>query len=355
MPRKRRLTPPDWDALTGGSGEAKWQEDRQRKFGRIKVIAPTIAQLQDNLMAEGALYRCRRDVLRKHPSAAQWYVELACFAGKTLKNLQLRAKNEFGLSVLPETFVEKMNSRPDDVSDADLDAFSNWINSELAELLGGGLDENRLAGLHVAMIAGGRIIGQGQNEGGELAVAMLKEALIAYFGPEADWSFRHEGAGNWRNAKDDLQAALSAPHWLHGPTETRFEFVPGGNRPDVEASRKADRTDETLLVGEIKGRKDLSNTWESWIPQVASHMESWSKGYPGAYLGVFMTVLTEEMITGKTPNSTEERRGLKKLYDERLLDFVINLSLLATRDEGTCRRLKELFGLLLRKEPKPDR
>lgn len=103
-----------------------------------------------------------------------------------MKNLQQRAKAEFGLSVLPETFVENMRLRPDEVPDSDLDAFSNWINAEVGQLIGNGLDEDRLAGLHVAMIAGGRIIGQGQNEGGELAVAMLKEALLAYFGSETE-------------------------------------------------------------------------------------------------------------------------------------------------------------------------
>jgi len=71
MPKKRRLTAPDWGALAGGGGEDKWREDRLRKFGRIKVTAPIIAQLQDNLGVEGALYRCSRRVLRKHPSAAE--------------------------------------------------------------------------------------------------------------------------------------------------------------------------------------------------------------------------------------------------------------------------------------------
>src|SRR5262245_45225995 len=56
MAKKRKLTPPNWDALTGGGGEDKWQEDRLRKFGSIKAWAPAIAQLQDHLLAEGALY-----------------------------------------------------------------------------------------------------------------------------------------------------------------------------------------------------------------------------------------------------------------------------------------------------------
>lgn len=355
MPKKKELTPPDWAALTGGSGEDKWQDDRLRKFKRIKVTAPAIVQLQDRLAAEGALYRCSRRVLLKHPSAAEWYIGLACFAGKTLQNLQQRAKTDFNLSILPERFVEKMLACPDRVSESDLDAFSNWINTELEQLIDDGLEEDRLAGLHVAMVAGGRIIGQGQNEGGELAVAILKEALLESFGPKSDWGFLPNDGREWRNAGDDLQAALSAPTLLHKPTKTRFEFIPGGNRPDIKVIRGLDEDGPVLLVGEVKGRKDLSNLWESWLPQVAAHMDSWATSYPDAYSGVFMTVFTEEMITGETPNSKEKRRGLKKLHEQKVLDFAINLSLLLTKDEGTSRRFKELFSLVLSQQPKPGR
>jgi hypothetical protein len=354
MPKKRKLTPPDWRALTGGSGADKWQEDRLRKFGRIKLTAPVIAQWQDNLGAEGALYRCSRSVLRKHPSAGQWYVSLACFAGKTLTNLQERAKTEFKLSVLPETFLENMRIRPQSVPDSDLDAFSEWINSELAELIGDRLEGDRLAGLHVAMIAGGRIIGQGQNEGGELAVAILKEGLLEHCGPAAEWKYRLENTANWQDVGVDLHAALSAPLWLHEPSSTHFEFVPGGNRPDIKAVRQVKEAEVVLLAGEVKGRKDLSNVWESWIPQVAAHMESWSAGYPDAYCGVFMTVFTKEMISGKTPKGKEQRRGLKKLYQEGLLNFAINLSSLNTKDNAMCKQFKQLFRSVLGQKKKSN-
>ncbi len=345
---KKRLATPDWNTLSGGGSDDKWQDDRLRKFGWIKAFAPAIAQMQDNLAAEGALYRCTPRVLMKYPSSAEWYVALACFAGKTLKNLQQRAKDDFGLSILPERLIENMEHRPDAVSAADLAAFSEWINAELVELIGTGLDEERLAGLHVAMIAGGRIIGQGQNEGGELAVAMLKQGLVDHFGPETDWRFCLEDGKTWGDVETDLQTALTAPQWFHKPSETLFDFRAGGNRPDVKATRDTEDQPEVLLSGEVKGRKDLSNTWESWIPQVNSHMESWATSFPDAYRGAFMTVFTEEMISGKTPKSSEERRGLRKLYEDGMLDFAINLSLLTVEEENTVARFKELFGLVLR-------
>ena len=118
--------------------------------------------------------------------------------------------------MLPERFIENIESRPDSVSDDDLQAFSNWINDELKSILGDRLDEDRLAALHVAMIAGGRVIGQGQNEGGEIAVAMLKQALVDHFGPEDAWDYQSDEAKNWNNAGVDLAASLAL---LYGDIE----------------------------------------------------------------------------------------------------------------------------------------
>ena len=347
MPDGIVLSSPDWDALTGGNTEDKWQEDRLRKFGRIKVTAPAIASLSDSLSREGSLYRCSPTILRQHPSAAGWYVSLACFAGKTLKNLQRRAKDEFALSVLPERFIANIETRPKSVSDEDLAAFSNWINTELAEIVGEELEEDRLAALHVAMIAGGRIIGQGQNEGGDLAVAILKQALVDHCGPIENWTCQTDGSGDWRRIADDLKLALEAPLWRHQKSETLFDFRRGGNRPDIKVSR----ADVTLLVGEVKGRKDLSNTWESWMPTVAGHMASWRGSYPNAYRGAFMTVFTDEMVSGRSANNPEVRAGFKGLLEQGLLHFAINLSLVASNDESMTARFTEVFSIVLGEKP----
>jgi hypothetical protein len=349
MPEKRRLAEPDWDALKGGSSENEWQEDRLRKVGKIKLVAKELAQLEAVLARRGALYRCSRTILEKHPAAGEWYLRLAGFAWKTLRNVQQKIKTDYGLSVMPETLVKKLQRQPAQVQPTDLDAFSRWINDELAAVLGEGLEDRRLAGLHVAMIAGGTVLGQGQNVGGSLAVDILKAALLRHFGPPSDWRYFKER--KWADCEDDLESALAANLLLHEPSKTRLDFTPAGNRPDLKASRgEPDEEERVLLVGEVKGRKDLSNTWESWIPQVNSHLETWKTAFPNAYCGVFMTVFTEEMITGITPHSTEERRGLKKLFREEFLDYAINLSLLAVDDGGTLARFKELFGAVLETE-----
>lgn len=79
-----------------------------------------------------------------------------------------------------------------------------------------------------------------------------------------------------------------------------------------------------------------------------SHMEAWAASFPDAYRGVFMSVFTEEMTTGKPARSKKERRGLKRLYDDEMLDFAINLSMMTVEEERTLARFKELFGLVLR-------
>ncbi len=180
------------------------------------------------------------------------------------------------------------------------------------------------------MIEGGAVIGQGQNQGGSLAVDGLKSALLENYGQADNWRVAKD-PGNGSTRKLKRESILSFPLWFHEPTETKFDFGAGGNRPDVIVEQDG----QTLIVAEIKGRKDLSNTWESWIPQVNAHMESWKHRYPGAKRGVFMTVFTNEMVTGNSQTGKERRRALKMLYDERLLHFAINLTLLK---QGNNRR-----------------
>ena len=343
MPDEIELSSPNWGALTGGNTEDKWVADRLRKFGRIMTTAPAISSLSEKLALEGALYRCDPAILRQHPSAAEWYVSLACFAGKTLKHLQRRAKDEFNLSVLPERFISNIETRPESVADADLSAFSAWINSELEEIIGDGLDQEKLAALHVSMIAGGRIIGQGQNEGGDLAVAMLKQALIDHFGSRDGWEYQTDGSTEWFSVRNDLKVALGAPMWKHQNSATLFDFRRGGNRPDIKVSK----AETILLVGEVKGRKDLSNTWESWMPTVASHMFSWVRSYPDAYRGAFMTVFTDEMVNGNSANNPEQREGFKSLHQKGVLHYAINLSLVSSNDKSMTDQFRELFAIVL--------
>src|SRR5262249_44707010 len=144
----------------------------------------------------------------------------------------------------------------------------------------------RLPQLIVAMIAGARIVGQTQNEGGALAVVLLKRALIDEFGSEP-WLFSDRMPGDAGPAEEALQSA----RWVYRPTDAIVDFTGGPNRPDVLITLQGRPT----LVGEVKGRKDLSNVWESWMPQLVDHLRTWAGSYPTALRGAFMTLITEEM------------------------------------------------------------
>ncbi len=57
-----------------------------------------------------------------------------------------------------------------------------------------------------------------------------------------------------------------------------------------------------------------------------------------------MTVFTNEMVTGNSQTGKERRRALKMLYDERLLHFAINLTLLKQGEQSTMTQFRDLFS-----------
>lgn len=311
---------PKWEALVASGGDSAWEDDRQRKFLRIRVEAEELLQIADRLAAEGALHRCSADVLSRHPKAAYWYVSLACYAQKTLRSINNRAA-PYGLKVSPDVFLKKMGSSPNSVSRADLDAFSDWVNVEIQGLLPRPLSDVRLYALHVAMIVGGRIIGQGQNEGGGLAVAILKDALLRAFPSDPVWEFLDSSG---RLLGTDAASCITGSVWRFTRTSAELDFRGGGNRPDLRVSLKG----RVRLVAEIKGRKDLSNKWESWMPQLADHLLTWSSEFPDALRGVFMTEITKDMIDGVSRSGTR-RTGLRQLHRDQRLQFAFNLTKLA--------------------------
>src|SRR5205085_2313885 len=80
--------------------------------------------------------------------------------------------------------------------------------------------------------------------------------------------------------------------------------------------------------------KDRSNVWESWMPTVILHVETWTTSFQDSQRGVFMTPFTEDMVSGQTSQSTEGRPALGKLYEEGKLHFAINIIALCGRSGG---------------------
>ncbi len=331
------LAPPDWAALLGGSEEAAWIADRNRKFGLTAEMAGRVLDTVDKLDSCGLLFRCTPRVLREVAFSADWYVSLAGFSMKTLQNINVVPAN-FGLNRKAKGLVERLR-RGQSVPDDQLQAFSAWINSEI-DFLFPPEDRDRMMALaSVSMILGGRVIGRGQNLGGDDAVDLVKALLLEAFEKRGHFVEVQLEDTNWEEYRPE--------HNLPKRQRIRFagritcEFISGGDRPDIVVFLDS----VTIAVGEIKGRKDLSNVWESWMPGVYNHMRTWTGQNPDAARLFFGTLINEAMVEGFSSHGTQHV-GLKTLSRQGLLSAAYNISKVADRDAVAVRRFEELADAL---------
>lgn len=324
-----------WDSLIGGRNEESWSKYGNRKYEKTRALAAERIRVHNTLSVLKATAKCSPEVLLAVPGAASWYVAMAGFASNHIRNL----KTPGGLSTSVATFLKKIESKPQKISPFDLAAFSNWINAALQSLPGGAPDSPGMCLYHVGVIDGSLIVGRVQNESQYIPHYILKEALLRHFGPAEKWGWKDSAKDDWQEMDPSRdEESIKANLWYYRPTNTVLDFGVGGERPDI----KITRNNRTVLAGEIKGRMDVSNLWESWLPQATSHMTSWSKEYPQALRGVFMTIFTKEAIEGKA-----DRAGLKKSYDEGALHFAINLFNLMNGQDDSIQQFKEVFDLAL--------
>jgi hypothetical protein len=326
----------DWTAIIGEPVTDAWQEDRHRKFSNMVLSTQRMLLVIDHLEARGALYQSSPEVLRSVPGAATYYVALAGFSRKTLRNSSSYAKDG-GLTKSPEAYVKALAGKSRrGITDADVGQFSVWVNKEICALLPVQPTDPRAYLAIVAMIEGPRIVGQNQNEGGNLAVKILKRALMNEFGPATNWGIDGSAGDDYLTAEQMLEAEI----WRYRPTNAIVDFRGGGNRPDIVISREGTE----MLVGEVKGRKDLSNLWESWMPQLADHLLTWTNEYPRAVRGVLMTLVNEDMIRGKSRTGVV-RTGLRAQHADRRLHFAVNLSRFDVRANRAVLRQALGYGL----------
>lgn len=340
------LSTPEWDALAGGTAETSWIADRYRKLSNAAAMAEDIERVFYLLSERKALFEATTESLLCDPFAAFWYVSLAGFSQKTLENAS-EVPAKFGMSQSTSSlvsgfahFVKRRGESSDQPAQMptrlrkNLEPFLAWINSELRATLSPVHQTPTRALMRVSLLLGGRIIGQGQNEGGNDGVTLVKE-LIYRQRPEGQLvEARFDPKDEWHTTPDPDQIVSAVAIRFGGRLECNF--TPGGNRPDIIIS-----LDEKIIaVGEIKARKDLSNLWESWMPQVASHMKTWKQQpqFSDAVRLFFGTVITQEMIEGRSALGTP-REGLRDLVQEGFLTGVYNLSHMMRTD------LQESAGL----------
>ena len=313
-----KLAAINWKALVGGDADATAQiAARDRKLAAAAQLPDTVVALAKRLKAQNALFETTHKILIAEPLAARWYLDLAGLTRKL--SVKLRPGWEAaGLTLSPETLaVNCANGRT--VDKKHLKSFAAWVNGVLTDLHPEQARTFNLAVCTVLTITGARIDGQVRNSAGNDAVLILKSLLTSAFATRGI-SVEAQGADDawaaWEPGTDLLQTKR-----LKFGDRLVCEFMAGGNRPDIKVMIDG----VVILVGEVKGRSDLSNVWESWMPQINGHLQTWTAENSGAPRVFFGTVVTEEMITGVTPAGTRHT-GLRAFASNGVLSAAYNLA-----------------------------
>jgi len=331
------LPEPDWSALVGGSeAEAKWVADRDRKFGLILENAAKFLPLSEELAKRGLLFEATAEVLQQEPLAVDWYLSACGYALNTLQYIRERPSN---LGLAPRILtVRRRLLRGDPVPDHELQAMSRWLNLELGELYRGEARTIDTARAVAFGLLGARSLGQGQNLGGNEGVELLKKLLVKEMAVRGiRTSLEVDGAF----------LPLSKEHRISESPRLRFgsrilcDFSGGGGHADIKV------TDRKVIValGEIKSRKDLSNIWESWMPQIVDHMRTWAGDSPDSVRLFFGTLITEEMVNGLSVGGGK-RAGLQTLFRNGLLTCAYNISKIAASDTAASKDFLVFVGEL---------
>jgi hypothetical protein len=332
------LPSPDWDSVLGGDKEAAWIAARNRKVAIAAELGESVLRTARRLSMLEASYECSPQILKEVLGAPEWFLSLAGFSEKTLGNLRL-APRALGLKTSPLAVARRL-SKSQHVAEDQLQAFANWINSEMIQLYPVEVRTDDLALAIVLLILGARIQGQVQNMAGDDAVVLLKTILSSEMERRGVSIEVSDEVLGWREYSPDLNL-LKRQRIRYGG-RLICEFTPGGNRPDIKILLNG----VVIAVGEVKGRKDLSNLWESWVPQIMGHLRTWTLEHPDAPRLFFGTIITKEMIDGVTAGGTHNA-GLRVLHSNGLLTAVYNLSLLAEKDAAATSQFGVLIDVLV--------
>jgi hypothetical protein len=332
------LSEPDWPNLAGGNGD--WAVDRSRKLASAAAETPRIIDTACALDSRGALFECRPEVLEELPWAAQIYVDMLALSKKMLKAMHAEVKSH-GCCVAANTLVKNLRNGKPKVNLANRIGLANFINTQIATNLPVETRSFELALATALCTRGASHQGAATARAGADGVRLLKTHLVTAF--EARGFAVEVGpaeVGPW-SPLGEVEYGLDRP-FLRVGERLVIDLTTKGDHPDVVAT-----LDGTILaVGEVKARKDLSNTWESWVPSIVDHLRTWQSQSPHAARLFFGTVVTTVMIEGKTVRGTAHL-GLRELRECGLLHAVYNLTLLAAGNAAAQTSFNQLVDSLV--------
>jgi hypothetical protein len=364
----------DWSIIEGGRSPETWLIFNKLKkeagfifIELIQTLKADLPQYKDELdwtevipqdfkldtVEYPKLLFAHPKILTSFPDSVEWYISVAGLSLKTLRNLGEDYKKSGGTKN-PDTIRTNL-TKGNGIEYKELLAFSKWLNNIIAETFDGehiGADD---LALQAALTFGGRVVGKCQNISGDMTVVRVK--MLLYKCPKVYSNIKTLEVGSEQGTEQGTEQGNKQVDFdpeifiekigrikkIILKSGTEIAFPVGGNVPDIAIISKEGKY---VMVGEIKGRMDTSNAWESWVPQIGGHLRSWKIEYPDATKIVFGTLFTVGMIDGTSRETPRE--GLKDYYNEKLLDLVFNISVTEKNAQcraAFCERISELLEI----------
>ncbi len=188
--------------------------------------------------------------------------------------------------------------------------------------------------------------GDSRNLGGRVMAVAFQQQLIAAFLmlgiPWLAFLRRAPGSAIPNSQVSDLilDPSDSGSQVVRFIVDKRLEIKFG--EPDIQV-RCLTGSHKPQLFGELKGRTDLSNLYESWLPTVRQKLERFQRDHPDATRIVVQLFITEVML-GDTNRS---ELGFEDMRASGLLDTVYSIVKLenqASERERLANDLQELIA-----------
>ncbi len=230
--------------------------------------------------------------------------------------------------------TSKMLQRITFNSDEDLYAFYNRAISDYLEgylTVSMTVDEMRdelinfITRAHFAA-AGASWDGDCRNLSGRATLALFQRLFLqALDESELQWSAKMRGREKERIRKNINSFSGFESDWID-PLDSGSilkEIRVGGQltvkfgEPDLVISCRG----EVILIGEVKGRTDISNLYESWMPTVQAKLEKARNKFPSARRLAVQLFISEKMLGD--PKRPEP--GLEDMRKSGLLDAVYSI------------------------------
>ncbi|WP_166035454.1 XcyI family restriction endonuclease [Halorussus pelagicus] len=232
---------------------------------------------------------------------------------------------------------------------SELNRLCQYFNSLISTWASGLTDKDpkRKALVSALLTEGAAIEGSSRNAGGRKAVVNVASVLIEDFS-------EHDCLDSFviKEGSDDEFERIPASKLgdeyvlsdVSGAYDVR-EIETGKGTVNVDATEPdlvVSTTTDIVGYGEIKDRKDKSNQWEGWLPNVRSKLEGFKQNNPSAKRILLQPVFTRRMVEGERGHDTEDV-GVRYLVEQDLLDVPFNINKILA-DESH----RDFFGAYVR-------